>query len=211
MSNTNNNNRNKNTKSGPNRGSKSKKFKSKKSAEKLIDPQSDRESSNYENPIASRELILQVIHEDGAMSHEDIESRLEMNSPDQQEALRRRLGAMVRDGQLIRNRKDGYVPVNEEDLISGRVIAHADGFGFFVPDEGGEDIFLHGRQMKTLLHGDRAVVQISGVDRRGRREGAVINVTERANDRVVGRLFFESGTACVVGDTKRMTCVFLIP
>jgi ribonuclease R len=211
MPNSNNNNRNKNKQSGPNRGSKSKKFKSKKPSEKLVDPQSDRESSNYENPIASRELILQVIHEEGAMSHEHIESRLEMNSPEQQEALRRRLGAMVRDGQLIRNRKDGYVPVNEEDLISGRVIAHADGFGFFVPDEGGEDIFLHGRQMKTLLHGDRAVVQVSGVDRRGRREGAVINVTERANDRVVGRLFIESGTAFVVADNKRITQDFLIP
>jgi len=211
MSNTNNNNRNKNKPSGSNRGAKSKKFKSKKSTEKLVDPQRDRESSNYENPIASRELILQVIHEEGAMSHEHIESRLEMNSAEQKEALRRRLGAMVRDGQLIRNRKDGYVPVNEEDLISGRVIAHADGFGFFVPDEGGEDIFLHGRQMKTLLHGDRAVVQVSGVDRRGRREGAVINVTERANDRVVGRLFIEEGTAFVVADNKRITQDFLIP
>jgi len=211
MSNSNTNNRNKTKQSGPDRGSKSKKFKSKKPAKKLVDPQRDRESSNYENPIASRELILQVIHEEGAMSHEEIESRLEMNSPEQQEALRRRLGAMVRDGQLIRNRKDGYVPVNEEDLISGRVIAHADGFGFFVPDEGGEDIFLHGRQMKTLLHGDRAVVQISGVDRRGRREGAVINVTERANDRVVGRLFIESGAAFVVADNKRITQDFLIP
>ena len=58
---------------------------------------------------------------------------------------------MVRDGQLIRNRRDGYIPVNEEDLISGRVIAHPDGFGFLVPDEGDDDIFLHGRQMRTLI------------------------------------------------------------
>ena len=101
MSNTNNNNRNKNTKSGPNRGSKSKKFKSKKSAEKLIDPQSDRESSNYENPIASRELILQVIHDAGAPPNIDTERRLEMNSPVHHDTLRRRLGAQVLDGQLV--------------------------------------------------------------------------------------------------------------
>jgi len=182
-----------------------------KSDKPLVDPQSEREASNYENPIASRELILQVVQEVGAMSHEHLLDRLEMHSPEQKEALRRRLNAMVRDGQLIRNRRDGYIPVNEEDLISGRVIAHPDGFGFLVPDEGGEDLFLHGRQMRTLLHGDRAVVQVSGVDRRGRREGAVINVIERANDRVVGRLFIESGICFVVADNKRITQDIMVP
>ena len=183
----------------------------KQSNKPLVDPQSEREASNYENPIASRELILDVIHEEGAMSHDHLLSRLEMHSPEQKEALRRRLNAMVRDGQIIRNRRDGYVPVNEEDLISGRVIAHPDGFGFLVPDEGGDDLFLHGRQMRTLLHGDRAVVQVSGIDRRGRREGAVINVIERANDRLVGRLFIESGVCFVVADNKRITQDVMVP
>jgi len=177
----------------------------------LSDPQKEREASNYENPIASRELILEVIHEEGAMSHDHLLDRLEIQTPDQREALRRRLNAMVRDGQLIRNRRDGYIPVNEEDLISGRVIAHADGFGFLVPDDGGDDLFLHGRQMRTLLHGDRAVVQVSGIDRRGRREGAVINVIERANDRIVGRLFIESGICFVVADNKRITQDIMVP
>ncbi len=171
----------------------------------LNDPQAEREASNYDNPIASRELILEVIHQDGAMSHETLIDRLGLETEEQLEALRRRLNAMVRDGQLIRNRKDGYVPVNEEDLISGRVIAHPDGFGFLVPDEGGDDIFLHGKQMRRLMHDDRAVVQISGVDRRGRREGAVIDVIERANTSIVGRLFIESGIAYVVPDNKRLT------
>jgi len=174
----------------------------KKSDKPLVDPQQARES---------RELILQVVQEEGAMSHDHLLAKLEMHSPEQKEALRRRLNAMVRDGQLIRNRRDGYVPVNEEDLISGRVIAHPDGFGFLVPDEGGDDLFLHGRQMRTLLHGDRAVVQVSGIDRRGRREGAVINVTERANDRIVGRLFIESGVCFVVADNKRITQDVMVP
>ena len=177
----------------------------------FVDPQAEREKGNYENPIASRELILQVIHEDGAMSHEKLQDVLKMETYEQREALRRRLNAMVRDGQLIRNRRDGYVPVNEEDLISGRVIAHPDGFGFLVPDEGGDDIFLHGKQMRTLLHDDRAVVQISGMDRRGRREGAVIEVLERANHRVVGRLFIESGIAFVTPDNKRLTQDIIVP
>lgn len=188
-----------------------KKSRTAKSGAPLVDPQQDREASNYENPIASRELILQVVRDEGAISHDELQAVLGMNSEEQVEALRRRTNAMVRDGQLIRNRRDGYIPVNEEDLISGRVIAHADGFGFLVPDEGDEDIFLHGRQMRTLLHGDRAVVQVSGIDRRGRQEGTVIEVLERANHRIVGRLFVESGVAFVVADNKRITQDIMVP
>jgi len=177
----------------------------------FVDPLAEREAKTYENPIASRELILEVIHEEGAMTQEQLEGVLAIENEEQQEALRRRLIAMVRDGQLIRNRRDGFIPVDEADLIRGRVIAHSDGFGFLVPDEGGDDVFLHGKQMRPLLHGDRAVVQISGLDRRGRREGSVIEVLERANLRVVGRLFIESGVAFVTPDNKRLTQDIIVP
>jgi exoribonuclease R len=50
-------------------------------------------------------------------------------------ALERRLGAMIRDGQLVRNRNQAFCPVNSRDLIAGRVIGHPDGFGFVRPDE----------------------------------------------------------------------------
>ena len=63
---------------------------------KYFDPQSEREKGNYENPIASRELILQVIYNDGAMSHDKILQVLNIESPEQKEALRRRLNARVR-------------------------------------------------------------------------------------------------------------------
>jgi ribonuclease R len=53
---------------------------------------------------------------------------------------------MVRDGQLVRNRRDAYCLVNKRDLIAGRVIGHPDGFGFVKPDEGGDDLFLTRRR-----------------------------------------------------------------
>jgi len=170
----------------------------------IADPEAHLEASRYENPIASRQLILTLIREQSAMTLEELLDHLKMKTDDEHEALRRRLRAMVRDGQLVQNRRGGYLSVEEEGLVRGRVIAHPDGFGFLVPEKGGDDLFLSAKQMQTLMHGDRAVVQISGIDRRGRREGAVISIIERANQFVVGRLFNESGIYFVTPDSKRL-------
>lgn len=176
------------------------------------DPQFEREAAKYERPIPSRELILEVIHEaDGPVPFEPLAERLGLTEEVDLEALTRRLRAMERDGQLVCNRVGAYLPVNQEDLVRGRVIGHPDGFGFLVPDEGGDDLFLSPRQMKSLLHGDRAVARVIGVDRRGRREGAIIEVLERNTEQVVGRLFSEGGIGFVTPDNKRITQDILIP
>ncbi|MGD9708666.1 MAG: ribonuclease R [Halothiobacillaceae bacterium] len=177
-----------------------------------LDPHAEREAEKYENPIASRELLLEMIKAHGSpTTFERLLLNLGYDDDDRIEALRRRLRAMERDGQLIRNRKGGYVPLDKSELVRGRVIGHKDGFGFLVPDEGGDDVFLSARQMRALLHGDRAVVQITGIDQRGRREGALVEVLERANAEVVGRLVLESGVAFVIPDNKRITQDVLIP
>jgi len=178
---------------------------------KLRDPQAKREATKYERPIASRELILQLLNEQGEpMSYEEIASFFELTDEDGREALRRRLIAMVRDGQLLLNRREGYVPVDSENLIRGRVIAHPDGFGFLVPDEGGDDVYLSPREMRQLLHGDRAVVFVTGLDRRGRREGSVAEILSRANETLVGRIVAESGVVELVPDHKRINQEVLI-
>lgn len=177
---------------------------------KVVDPDAGLEAGKYDNPVASRKLIMQLIHEHGALTQDSLAEKLNINDDDVLEGLRRRLIAMTRDGQLIRNRRGGFIPVDEKNLIRGRVIAHPEGFGFLVPDEGGDDLFMSAKQMRTLLHGDRAVVQVAGIDRRGRREGAVVEVLERANTTLVGRLFIESSVAFVVADNKRITQDILI-
>ena len=175
------------------------------------DPDAALEAERYDNPIASRKLILSEIGREGALTLQSLAEHLGISDEGRLDALGKRLRAMVRDGQLVQNRRGGYLPVDEAHLVRGRVIAHPDGYGFLVPETGGEDLYLHGRQMRTLLHGDKAVVRVSGVDRRGRLEGAVISVYERANQFIVGRLFIESGVAFVVADNKRITQDVLIP
>jgi ribonuclease R len=181
-----------------------------KRAQKIKDPEATLEAKRYENPVASRTLILKTITDNGMMTESSVFETLHVR-PDQEEGVSRRLAAMVRDGQLIQNRRGGYLPVDEKHFIRGHVIAHAEGYGFLVPDEGGDDLFLSAKQMRGVLHGDRAIVTVSGIDRRGRREGSVISVIERANTTLIGRLFNDDGVVYIVPDNKRITENILIP
>jgi len=176
------------------------------------DPHAGREASRYEQPIASRELILEVITEaDQPVNRADIGELLDIRDADGAEALRRRLNAMLRDGQLVRNRRDCYAPADQFDLVQGRVIGHQDGFGFLVTDDEGDDVFLSARQMRALFHGDRVLVRITGIDRRGRREGDVVEVLKRNTHSVVGRFYSENGVQFVTPDNKRLPNDIAVP
>ncbi len=187
--------------------------KAKKSRRFVIhDPFAERESARYERPIPSREALLEYLESVGEpLSEAAIARAIGLRHAQDRDALQRRLQAMERQGQLIRNRRGAYGVAHRMGLVSGRVIAHPDGFGFLVPDEGGNDLFLAPRQMRTLMHGDRAVVRIAGFDRQGRPEGALVEVLERANQRVVGRFFVEGGVATVAPDNRRLIHELLVP
>ena len=175
------------------------------------DPHAQREASRYEHPLPSREFILDIMEQEGApVSAERLYALLEI-SDSEREVLNRRLGAMERDGQIIRNRKNALCIAEKINLTPGRVQGHADGFGFLVPDAGGEDVFLSPKEMSKVLHGDRAMVRISGVDRRGRPEGKIVEVLERANQRLVGRLIKEQGVVIVAAEDRRISQDILIP
>lgn len=133
-----------------------------------------------------------------------------ITDPDTKRALGRRLRAMTRDGQLIKNRRNAFGLIEKMDLIKGRVIGHPDGYGFVVPDEGGDDLYLSPKEMRSTLHADRVLVRQANVDRQGRREGKLIEVLERTNQQIVGRYYEDSGIAFVVPDNKRISQDILI-
>src|SRR3546814_20942522 len=100
---------------------------------------------------------------------------------------------MVRDGHLLQNRCGGYVPAGRLDLIPGTVNANPNGFGFMRPDSGvGADLFLPPAEMRKVMHGDRVLASVTGMDRRGR-EGAIVEVMGRRLNRLLGRLRIVSG------------------
>ncbi len=174
------------------------------------DPFHDRESQQYEQPLPSREYVLQVLADRGVpMLFEELLAALDIQA-DEHEHFERRLRAMVRDGQIVHNRGDAYLLPAKADLIQGRVEGHADGFGFLRRDDAGPDIFLGPKEMRAVLHGDRVMVRIAGQDRRGRPEGKVVSVLERANTRVVGRVISEHGVMIVAPENRRLAQDILI-
>ncbi|GGE32722.1 ribonuclease R [Halopseudomonas oceani] len=176
-----------------------------------LDPEARREAEKYDNPIPSRELILHLLESRGApATRAQLQQEFGLSDEESVEALRRRLRAMERDGQVIYTRRGAYAPVDKLDLIPGRIQGHRDGFGFLIPDDNSGDIFLGPSQMRLVFDGDRALARITGVDRRGRNEGAVVEVISRAHDILVGRYYEENGIGYVVADNARINQDVLI-
>jgi len=176
------------------------------------DPHARREARRYDRPIASREHVLEVLAGlDGPVPEGDLADALGLDDERDRDALGRRLRAMERDGQLVRNRRAGFGLLAKMDLARGRVSVHRDGYGFLAPDGGGEDLYLPPRQLRAVMHGDRVVARVTGLDRRGRREGAVVEVLERATRQVVGRLRRERDIAFVQPEDRRLSQDVLIP
>jgi ribonuclease R len=172
---------------------------------RLNDPKYAEESTKYDNPLPSREYILQILAEHGVPLQADkLVSLLEIQSFEV-EAFVRRLAAMSRAGQVIQNRRGAYLLPTKASLIRGRVEGHPDGYGFFIPEDGGDDLMLDMREMKQVLHGDRVMVRQGGVDRRGRPEAKIVEVLERANTHLVGRVVHEHGVMFVVAENRRIS------
>ncbi|WP_133498883.1 ribonuclease R [Cognatilysobacter terrigena] len=178
-----------------------------------VDPQAHREAARYENPIASREMILGLLAAaDGPLPIEVIADQLRIHDDERREALGFRLRAMLRDGQLLQNRKGAFLPAQQVDLIPGVVIANPDGYGFLKPDPGhGDDLFLPPFEMRRVMHGDRVLASVTGVDRRGRREGAIAEILERRLTRLIGRYEMRAGVGFVIPDDRRIQQDILIP
>lgn len=178
---------------------------------KIKDPFATREAEKYQNPIPSREFILEYLAKEGPLTRTQLEAGLNLVDAEQQEALRRRLIAMLRDGQLLKNRKGAYGPLASMELIAGRVLAHKDGFGFVEPDDNSADLFLSPRQMRGVFHGDKVLVRVASIDNRNRREAVIVEVLEHNTKQLVGRFYVESGVAFVEPSNTRIPHDILIP
>ncbi|MGQ4878779.1 ribonuclease R [Billgrantia sp. LNSP4103-1] len=178
------------------------------------DPHASREAHKYDKPAPSREYLLARLEEYGKpITHEKMSRMLGLDDEELQEAVRRRLAAMERDGQVLRNRAGAYALIDKLDLIKGKVLGHRDGFGFVLRDDGKKpDLVLPPRQMRRVFHGDYVLVRISGRDRRGRDEATIAEVLSRNTQTIVG--VFRENTSefgVLIPENPRITQEVIIP
>src|SRR5438309_7618647 len=125
--------------------------------------------------------------------------------------LNQALRELERAGEIARIRKNRYVLPAEADLVTGTLSIHQAGYGFLITEKPGEsDIFIAAENTGTAMHGDRVVARITrdeayarAKDRRGRQEGRVIRILERARDTLVGTLRHSRNLSYVVPDDPR--------
>ncbi|MGA7816914.1 ribonuclease R, partial [Caballeronia sp.] len=160
--------------------------------------------NKYPYPIPSREEILGVLRTSEApLAANDIAEALSIKRQER-EGFFKRLGAMERDGQVRLDKRGYYQLTHPSNFVAGRVQGHRDGFGFLVRDDGQDDLFLPNGEMQKVMHNDRVLARIVGYDRRGRPEGHIVEVTDRANKRIIGRLINENGALILVPEDKRI-------
>ena len=175
-----------------------------------LDKNQENDLKQPTHTIPSREEILGVFRDAGTPLDAAMLARALRVQPAAEEVLSRRLNAMERDGQIRADGEGVYALANNSDFVSGKVAAHRDGFGFVIPDEPGADLFLSDKEMQKVLHGDRVRARVTGTDRRGRQEGTIVEVVERANTHIIGRLLNEGGVWIVSPEDQRMNQDILI-
>ena len=178
----------------------------KKSALRHKDPYLNRELQRYVNPLPSREWILTILDRIGIPVNTSVLANKIGITKEETAFFERRINAMARDGQVLINRRGAVCVADKLALVKCRVEVHKDDFGFAIPlnPADGNDFVLYARQMLGLMNGDIVTVRPAGVDRKGRREGQVLDIIERANKDVVGRLKLEHGVALLIPEDKRL-------
>jgi len=111
---------------------------------------------------------------------------------------------LCRNGKLVRLKKNHYALPDRQNLISGRVQAHPDGYGFLIPEEkGGEDVYLNRREMRRVMHGDKVMVRLDRKSRGGV-EAHIVQVFERGQKRLLGTYHEIDGKAYLIPMDPRL-------
>jgi len=164
----------------------------------------------YRHPVPEPTALLDTLREQGIpMTLTALAAQLGITEERHVAQLRRRLDSLKEAGRLLVNRRDEYCLTDKLEVTVGTVTAHRDGFGFLVPDDHSDDIYLGAVEMRSLLDGDRAAVRVSTQGRGGRRAGVLVEILARSRDSLVGRYHREHGLGWVV-ETGRSPHRFIV-
>lgn len=171
-----------------------------------------RPADNSGIPVPSRHQIIVYLTEVARpVGFEDLCRHFGLDGDAARQALGARVERLKRHGVVIMDRRDRLALPDRMGAFTGRVIGHPNGYGFVRPDEGGDDLYLHHRQMRKVLHGDRVVAKLKNIDFRGRKEGVIIEVMVDPDREIVGHFQVEEGVGFVEPDDTRFAREIVIP
>ncbi|MDR0770224.1 MAG: ribonuclease R [Burkholderiales bacterium] len=154
--------------------------------------------------------VLSAVREAGVpLLPAALTKRLQIGAADQA-AFEAQLAQMVQRGVLFANRKGALCLPAALDVVVGTVLGHPDGYGFLELDEGGDDLYLSSREMFKTLHGDKVAARRIPRGERGRVEAEILDVLERGQRDIVGRLHQRHGVWFVVAEDRRLNQDFLL-
>ncbi len=178
----------------------------------IKDPHLAREQEKYENPIPSREFILEHIKQRQQPAYfEELAAELQLADEEALFALKKRLRAMERDGQLLYTKTRRYGLVDDLDLVKGTVLGHRDGFGFLKLEQGGPDWYIPNFEMQRLLPGDVVLASAGEIKGKDKIEARIVRVLVPRSEPIVGRYFKDFALAVVVPEDPRITQDIVIP
>ena len=160
-----------------------------------------------------KQTILNLINDDCyvPMKMKDIAVVLTIPKQDIDE-LKYILDSLVDEGKIILTSKNKYIPVNENEYVKGTFTAKEKGFGFIIPDDDSQDVFIQSDNTMSAMSGDKVIAYITGKSAGDKkREGKIIRIIERTNSIVVGTYSDGKNFGFVIPDDKKITNDIYIP
>ncbi|WP_262177842.1 ribonuclease R [Saccharococcus sp. Marseille-Q5394] len=139
------------------------------------------------------------------MTVQEIQEALEIQGAAEFKELVKMLVQLEQTGEIVRSRTNRYGVPERMNLVRGKFIGHAKGFGFVTPEtDGMDDIFIPPPEVNGAMNGDIVLVRVSKGDYGDRREGSIIRIAERKTTKVVGTYQDNRGFGFVIPDDKKL-------
>ena len=120
---------------------------------------------------------------------------------------------MLLDAEEMLNRQDKKQKArNKKFKLQGKIQGTKSDFAFLIPfDKSYDDVFIAGKDLKGAINNDTVVCEV-GRERNGNRlEGKVIQILERGNEHVVGKIFLSKNSAMVMPDDVKFGKDIVVP
>ncbi len=178
------------------------------------DPHAAREAAKYERPIPSREFIIDHLKQRGQpATYIELLEELKLDDEERQDALHRRIKAMIRDAQLERLRGGYFWPAGKRILVEGRVLIEKGRppKTWVIPTDGSNRILLSLDDAHAVYTGNRVIVSTIDIKGEQAREGRLVEIIEQQRIVVTGRFVQEAGFCHVIPHSKEVVQNILIP